>query len=84
MPPHNVTRFVLRQTVAEKPVRGAQPATIHTFVNGVSFMAAILRLLCRTCVAWFRPRPDMQKEMITIKQEKGRAVPAGPPAVIFL
>lgn len=51
-------------------MRGADPATIHTFVNGLSFLAAILRLVRRTCVAWFGRQPDIQKETTMFKQER--------------
>lgn len=71
MPSPDITPFVVRQTVAELPVLGADPATIHTFVNGLSFLAAILRLVRQTCVGRFGRQPDMQKELIMIKQDRG-------------
>jgi hypothetical protein len=69
MPSRNVTPFVLRQKVAEKPVRGAAPATIHTCVNGLSFSAAILGPVRQIRADLPGVRRDMEEALNMIEQE---------------
>ena len=69
MPSRNVTPFVIRQTVAEKPVRGAAPATIHTSVNGLSYSAAILGPVRQIRADLPGVRREMQEALNMIEQE---------------